>query len=85
MFMKRVHLDLPELGFIVGTRSILGAGIALLVCDRFTRDERRIIGGTLAVIGLLTTIPAVWSVCGNLEKSRNAPLERASLARQASG
>ena len=30
--MKRVHLDLPELGFIVGTRAILGAGIAIFFC-----------------------------------------------------
>jgi hypothetical protein len=76
--MKRVHLDLPELGFIVGTRAILGAGIALLVSDRFTKDERRIIGGTLTIIGLLTTIPAIWSICGNLEKYQDAPLEPTS-------
>jgi hypothetical protein len=71
--MKHVHLDLPELGFIIGTRAILGTGIALLLSDLFTRDQRRIIGGTLTIIGLVTTIPAIWAVCGNLEKSQNAP------------
>jgi multisubunit Na+/H+ antiporter MnhG subunit len=66
--MKQVRLDLPELGMIIGTRAILGAGVALLLADLFTRDQRRTIGATLTVIGLLTTIPAVWAVCGNLEK-----------------
>jgi hypothetical protein len=51
----------------------LGAGIALLLSDLFTRDQRRIIGGTLTIIGLVTTIPAIWAVCGNLEKSQNGP------------
>ncbi|MBV8813108.1 MAG: hypothetical protein JO271_01350 [Verrucomicrobia bacterium] len=68
--MKQARLDLPELGFIIVTRAILGAGIALLSSNLFTRDQRKIIGGTLTIIGLLTTIPSVWAVCGNLEKSR---------------
>jgi hypothetical protein len=67
--MKQARLDLPELGFIIVTRAILGAGIALLSSDLFTRDQRKIIGGTLTIIGLLTTIPSIWAVCGNLEKS----------------
>ena len=66
--MKQVRLDLPLLGMIIWTRAILGAGVALLLADRFTRDQRRTIGATLTVIGLLTTIPAVWAVCGNVEK-----------------
>ena len=70
--MKQARLDLPELGFIVVTRAILGAGIALLSSDLFTRDQRKIIGGTLTIIGLITTVPSIWAVCGNLEKSRNA-------------
>jgi hypothetical protein len=70
--MKQVRLDLPELGFIIGTRAIRGAGVALLLSELFTRDQRRTIGATLTVIGLVTTIPAIWAVCGNLEKTRNA-------------
>ena len=68
--MNQVRLDLPELGMIVGTRAILGAGIALLLADLFTRDQRRTIGATLTVIGLVTTVPAIWAVCGNVEKKR---------------
>ena len=72
--MKQVHLDLPELGMIVATRAMLGAGIALLLADRFTRDQRRAVGATLTVIGLVTTIPAIWAVCGNAEKKATVPL-----------
>jgi hypothetical protein len=31
--MKQVRLDLPELGMIIATRAMLGAGIALLLAD----------------------------------------------------
>jgi len=70
--MMQVRLDLPELGFIISTRAILGAGIALLLADLFTRGQRRTIGGTLTIVGLLTTIPAIWAVCGNVEKAHAA-------------
>jgi len=78
--MKQARLDLPELGFIIVTRAILGAGIALLSSDLLTRDQRRIIGGTLTIIGLLTTIPSIWAVCGNLEKARNGRSAAANLS-----
>jgi hypothetical protein len=74
MAMKQVRLDLPELGMIVATRAVLGAGIALLLADRFTRDQRRAVGATLTIIGLVTTIPAIWAVCGNAEKKATVPL-----------
>ena len=74
MAMKQVRLDLPELGMIVATRAMLGAGIALLLADRFTRDQRRAVGATLTIIGLVTTIPAIWAVCGNSEKKASVPL-----------
>ena len=82
--MKVVRLDLPELGMIVATRAILGAGIALLLADRFTRDERRTIGATLTVVGLVTTIPAIWAVCGNVEKKRTLTPSENPAERRAS-
>jgi hypothetical protein len=72
--MKQVRLDLPELGMIVATRAMLGVGIALLLADRFTRDQRRAVGATLTIIGLVTTILAIWAVCGNAEKKESVPL-----------
>jgi hypothetical protein len=65
--MKEVQLTRPELGFIVITRAMLGAGIALLLADRLNTDQRKAVGVTLALIGAVTTIPAVLAVfCGSV-------------------
>ncbi|HYZ73574.1 MAG TPA: hypothetical protein VE641_10890 [Chthoniobacterales bacterium] len=72
--MKQVRLNMPELGTIVATRAMLGAGIALLLADRFTREQRKAVGATLTIIGLVTTIPAIWALCGNAEKEESVPL-----------
>ena len=54
--MKQVRLDLPELGMIIATRAMLGAGIALLLADRFTRDQRRAVGATLTMLNPLVGV-----------------------------
>ncbi|MGH9421123.1 MAG: hypothetical protein ACRD3J_14195 [Thermoanaerobaculia bacterium] len=57
--MKERLLSLPQLLFIVGTRAVLGAGVALLATDRITdRRKKRALGLTLAAVGVATTIPA---------------------------
>ena len=58
-------LTLPELGFIIATRALLGAGIALLVGQRLDASTRRAVGLTLAGVGALTTIPAAMVVFRN--------------------
>jgi hypothetical protein len=78
------RLDLLELGMIVATRAILGVGIALLLADRFTRDERRTIGETLTVVGFVATIPAISAVCGNVEKKRTLTPSENPAERRAS-
>src|SRR5881296_1825450 len=55
--MKKLDLPLPLFGFIVGTRALLGAGIGLLLADKFPRRTRRSVGATLVMLGALTTIP----------------------------
>ena len=55
--MKRHKLAIPEIGLIAATRAMLGAGIALLLADKLSAEQRRAIGWTLAAIGALTTIP----------------------------
>lgn len=60
--MIRRTLTLPEIGLIAGTRAALGAGIALLVADRLSRDQRRAVGWTLVAVGGLSTIPLVAHV-----------------------
>ena len=61
--MKEIKLTRLELAFIIVTRAFLGAGIALLFADRLG-EKRKAIGATLALVGLVTTIPAVWAVFG---------------------
>lgn len=67
--MKETHLSLPELAFVVSTRAMLGAGIAFLLAGHLTPEQRKAVGATLTVVGLLTTIPAVWAVLGRRESS----------------
>lgn len=60
--MKRSELTLPEVGLIAGTRGMLGAGIALLLADRLSEDQRKVIGWTLFLMGVVSTIPLVMGV-----------------------
>ena len=41
---------------------MLGAGIALLLADRLSEDQRKVIGWTLFLMGVVSTIPLVMDV-----------------------
>jgi len=60
--MIKTELTLPELGLIALTRGLLGAGIALLLADKLSAEQRRAVGWTLAAVGALTTIPLAFDV-----------------------
>jgi len=62
--MVVTELRLPELGMVVGTRAMLGAGVALLLADRMSAETRKGVGWTLVAIGVLTTAPAAMLVLG---------------------
>jgi len=66
--MIKSELTLPEIALIAGTRGMLGAGIALLLVDRLTADQRKAIGWTLFAVGAISTIPLVMNV---LDKRRD--------------
>jgi hypothetical protein len=55
--MKETRLTLPELALIVGTRAMLGGGLALLLADRLNKEQRKAVGATLFLVGAVTTIP----------------------------
>jgi len=63
--MRESTLTIPEIALIGATRGALGAGIALLLGDKLDRRERRAVGWTLFLVGILTTIPLVLVVLGN--------------------
>lgn len=60
--MKKANLTIPELMFVVGTRAMLGAGVALLASNRLNRRQRKTAGRALVAVGALTTIPAAVTV-----------------------
>lgn len=78
--MKNVLLNLPTLGFIVGTRAALGVGIGLLLSERLPAERRRAIGATLIAIGAVTTVPAaisvIRSVRGSTRREMNSSIGR---------
>jgi len=67
--MKERGLTLPEIMLIGGTRVALGAGIALLLAERLSGDQRRGAGWALLAVGALSTIPLVISVLGKQDQS----------------
>ncbi|HZR46295.1 MAG TPA: hypothetical protein VFA47_06305 [Candidatus Manganitrophaceae bacterium] len=55
--MHKAEVTIPKIAMIAGTRALLGAGVGLLLSDRFNLSQRRAIGWTLVAIGALTTLP----------------------------
>jgi hypothetical protein len=62
--MRNPNLTFPELMFVIGTRALLGAGVALLVSNRLSKRQRKTAGGVLLATGAITTIPAAFAVFG---------------------
>jgi uncharacterized membrane protein YfcA len=60
--MRETQLTFPEIALIAGTRGMLGAGLGLLLADRLPGDQRRAVGWTLLLVGILTTFPLVADV-----------------------
>ena len=60
--MKKAELTLPEIALIAGTRGMLGAGAALLFGGKMSDERRRVVGWTLFLVGVVTTIPLGLSV-----------------------
>jgi hypothetical protein len=66
--MVVTELRLPELAMVVGTRAMLGAGVALLLADKVSGSTRKSLGWALVGIGVLTTVPAAMLVLGRRRK-----------------
>jgi hypothetical protein len=39
--VKKVEVTFPDLALIVGTRAMLGAGLALLLADKLPKDQQK--------------------------------------------
>jgi hypothetical protein len=66
--MLKTELTIPELGLLIGTRGMLGAGLGLLLAHKLSEPQRKGIGWTLAAIGVVTTIPLAMIVFGGRKK-----------------
>jgi hypothetical protein len=67
--MREASITLPELALVGGTRALLGAGVGLLLADRFPQAQRRAIGWTLLLVGALTTVPLALEILGKTRSS----------------
>jgi len=64
--MKVVHLTFPELALVIGTRAMLGAGIALLAADKFEDKPRR----ALVARGYRCAVDSAAAVGSDWQKQR---------------
>ncbi|PYR89926.1 MAG: hypothetical protein DMF84_23100 [Acidobacteria bacterium] len=69
--MSERRLNLSDIILIAATRGMLGAGIGLLLAGKLSNDQRRAVGGTLVLVGAVTTIPLALRVFGHQAPSRD--------------
>jgi hypothetical protein len=65
--MRNVRLSMPEVALIAGTRVALGAGLALLLAGRLSREQRKAAGTALTLVGVISTVPILMEVLGKRE------------------
>jgi hypothetical protein len=70
--MKETRLPLPYVGLIAASRTILGAGIGLLVATKLREGVRRSTGLTLLITGALSTIPLAAKVVSGVRLAQRA-------------
>jgi hypothetical protein len=57
-------ISVPELALIAATRGVIGFGAGLLLADLFKRERRKLLGWSLFLSGLASTIPIAMHVFG---------------------
>ena len=77
--MKEVHVTLPELTLLVGTRAAFGAGLGLLLAGRLPESQRKAAGWALLLVGVLRTVPLAFEVLGKVRDSIPAGVPKGTL------
>jgi hypothetical protein len=67
--MREVQMTLPELALLVGTRAALGTGLGLLMAGCLPDTQRKAVGWTLLMVGVVTTVPLAFEVLGKVGAS----------------
>jgi hypothetical protein len=57
-------VTVPEIALIAATRGAIGFGAGLLLANKFKRGQRKMLGWTLFVSGLASTIPIAMRIFG---------------------
>lgn len=63
-FSESRLMTIPEIAVIAATRGIIGLGAGLLLAGRLTNERRKIIGWSLFLSGVASTIPIAMRVFG---------------------
>jgi hypothetical protein len=65
-FWRFASSHLRSYWLFAATRAMLGAGVGLLVADKLGEDERKVIGWTLFLMGVVSTVPLVRDIFSKL-------------------
>ena len=57
-------VTIPELALIAATRGAIGFGAGLLLADKLKRERRKVLGWSLFLSGLASTVPIAMRVFG---------------------
>ena len=63
-------VTVPEIALIAATRGAIGFGAGLLLADKFKGERRKVLGWSLFLAGVASTVPIVMHLFGN--KHENA-------------
>ena len=62
-------VTVPEIALIAATRGAIGFGAGLLLAGKVKRHRRKVLGWTLFLSGLASTIPIALHIFGKKEAS----------------
>lgn len=63
-FSQPKSVTVPEIALIAVTRGVIGFGAGLLLAGKLKREQRQLLGWTLFLSGLASTIPIALHVFG---------------------
>jgi hypothetical protein len=66
-------VTVPELALIAATRGAIGFGAGLLLAGKFKQERRRVLGWSLFLTGLASTIPIAMHLFGKKPASTMQP------------
>ncbi|HEX3280949.1 MAG TPA: hypothetical protein VHR36_06920 [Pyrinomonadaceae bacterium] len=61
-FSETKSITVPELALIAVTRGAIGFGAGLLLADKFKRERRKVLGWSLFLSGVASTLPIAMHV-----------------------